>query len=232
VIGFLLFLYLRPKKEEGINNTASVGASYAEIFKQKTFLLYLIPWIMFCVINFSAGSFFGNDSKDWIQLGEFGIGGISALVGGYFSDIIGRKRLIIPAFVMVGIGYALLSLSSTSNIALYSYVALDGIAWGIFMLMFFLVIWGDIAEDARKNKYYFLGNLPFILATYITSLTSPLAAGGTLIASTAFSISSFFLFIAVIPLVYAPETLPEKTIKERALKSYAEIAQKLKQKQT
>ena len=38
--------------------------------------------------------------------------------------------------------------------------------------------------------------------------------------------------MAVIPLMYAPETLPEKTMKDRELKSYVEKAQKLAQKET
>jgi hypothetical protein len=44
------------------------------------------------------------------------------------------------------------------------------------------------------------------------------------------SIASFFLFLAVIPLFYAPETLPEKEIKERELKGYIEKAKKIKEK--
>jgi nucleotide-binding universal stress UspA family protein len=41
-----------------------------------------------------------------------------------------------------------------------------------------------------------------------------------------FSFAAFFLFLAVLPLVYAPETLPEKTMKDRELKKYIEKAQK------
>jgi hypothetical protein len=48
--------------------------------------------------------------------------------------------------------------------------------------------------------------------------------------STAFSLASFFLFLAVVPLMYAPETLPEKTLRERELKSYIEKAKKIKEK--
>ena len=43
---------------------------------------------------------------------------------------------------------------------------------------------------------------------------------------TVFSFAAFFLFLAVLPLVYAPETLPEKTMKARELKNYIEKAQK------
>jgi hypothetical protein len=45
-----------------------------------------------------------------------------------------------------------------------------------------------------------------------------------------FTFASFFLFIAILPLVYAPETLPEKIMKEKDLKFYVEKAQKIAQK--
>jgi accessory gene regulator protein AgrB len=40
-----------------------------------------------------------------------------------------------------------------------------------------------------------------------------------------FSFASFFLFIAVLPLFYAPETLAEKKIRELELKNYAKRAE-------
>lgn len=53
------------------------------------------------------------------------------------------------------------------------------------------------------------------------------------IASTAaqvFPFASFFLFIAVLPLFYAPETLPEKIMKKRELTIYVEKAQEIAEK--
>jgi len=47
---------------------------------------------------------------------------------------------------------------------------------------------------------------------------------------TAFSLASFFLFLAVLPLMYAPETLSEKKIREMELRSYTERAKKIKEK--
>jgi len=41
---------------------------------------------------------------------------------------------------------------------------------------------------------------------------------GIIHAGTAFSLASFFLLLAVLPLIYAPETLLEKRIRERELK--------------
>jgi F0F1-type ATP synthase membrane subunit b/b' len=47
---------------------------------------------------------------------------------------------------------------------------------------------------------------------------------------TTFSLAAFFLFLAVVPLMYAPETLPEKKVRERELRDYLEKAKKTKEK--
>lgn len=43
-----------------------------------------------------------------------------------------------------------------------------------------------------------------------------------------FSFTSLFLFLAVLPLAYAPETLPLQMFKDRELKKYLEKAEKIK----
>jgi MFS family permease len=232
LIGLLFFLYLKTEEK----NTQT-KVSYFNIVREKSFLLYFVPWTIFCVVNFVQAPFFdtqlqqqymGTNVSYMISLGEFGIGGISMLISGYLSDRIGRKRLIIAAFGMVGIGYALLSFASASQLVFYSYILLDGIAWGIFFLMFLLVIWGDLAQTRITNRYYLIGNMPFILSSYLTHIVTPYIGNIPLFA--AFSISSFFLFLAVIPLMVAPETLPEKVIKDQDLRSYTERALKQAQK--
>lgn len=40
------------------------------------------------------------------------------------------------------------------------------------------------------------------------------------------------MFLAVLPLVYAPETLPEKHMKERELKNYLDKAKKIASKES
>jgi MFS family permease len=233
-IGLVAFLLLKPKNEQ---KAEVVDVSYGTILHERAFILYFIPWTMFCLINFLEIPFFdiplqqyflGTNLRYLISIGEFGIGGLSALIGGLLSDKIGRKRMMISAFMMVGIGYAVLSLSFSSPIALYFYVLLDGISWGIFALMFYLLIWGDLAANRSKEKYYLIGTLPFLISSFISFLFTPYA--GAVPLPMAFSLASFFLFLAVLPLVYAPETLPEKHIKERELKNYIEKAKKEKEK--
>ena len=150
LLGLVLFLTLKTP-----NNLSQMKITYSKILQEKTIILYLLPWSIFCIINFIQVPVFDSQLQQrWgfgttdlsyiISLGEFGIGAVSMIVSGYLSDKIGRKRLIIAAFAMVGVGYTLLSFAYQNLFVFYCYVVLDGIAWGIFFLMFLLVVWGDL----------------------------------------------------------------------------------------
>jgi MFS family permease len=152
------------------------------------------------------------------------------LVAGVFADLVGRKRIVIFGYVMLGMGYAALGLFPYQVFSWYFYVAVDGLAWGIFALIFFITIWGELAAYRTKDKYYFLGVLPFLASTYVEFLFEPYAK--IISVSTSFSLASLFLFLAVLPLMYAPETLPEKKIRERELKDYLKKAKETKEKYT
>jgi hypothetical protein len=131
---------------------------------------------------------------------------------------------------MLGIEYAVLSTFSGNSITLYLFLILDGTTWGLLFSAFFTAIWGDLAENQEKEKYYVLGGLPYLLSNFLYVLVKPFVGGIPI--TTAFSFASFFLFLAVIPLMYAPETLPEKSMKDRELKNYLEKAQKFAHKET
>ncbi|MCW3999706.1 MAG: hypothetical protein NWE93_05665 [Candidatus Bathyarchaeota archaeon] len=207
--------------------------SYISILRNRQILLYLFPWIMFSIINFAESPLVEAAFPTMyssMQVFEYALAGIFAIIGGALSDIIGRKRIVIVGFVMLGIEYAVLSAFSGSQTVAYLFLILDGITWGLLFSVFFTVIWGDLGERYEKEKFYTVGGMPFLLSTFLTIIVTPYADSIPL--STAFSIASFFLFLAVIPLMYAPETLPEKTMKDRELKSYIEKAQKMVTKET
>jgi len=83
-----------------------------------------------------------------------------------------------------------------------------------------------LAGEGTKEKYYVIGGLPFLLAGFLSILVQPFVQD--IMKHTqlgmSFTIASFFLFIAVLPLIYAPETLPDKIMKENDLKKYVEKA--------
>ncbi|UCE29736.1 MAG: MFS transporter [Candidatus Bathyarchaeota archaeon] len=232
-IGLFLFLLIRSKQDhqEKDSMNAYKGVSYKSVLLDRTFLLYVIPWIMFCLINFVENpvvdNFFGENVASFIPIAEFGIGSLAALIGGRISDSVGRKPVIIFGFITLGIGYAVLGLLPSIIISWYLYIILDGIAWGIFLLMFYMIIWSELAQNQIKDKYYLIGLLPFLISSYMQILFTPYA--GLMDISAAFSLASFFLFLAVFPVLLAPETLPEKNIELKRLRKYLARAAEIRE---
>jgi MFS family permease len=232
LIGGFIFVFL-TRKEIKFEPQKSPG--YFSLIRKREVLLFLLPWIIFNVINFTEGpmlkTFFGASQYNLIEISEFVFIGIFAFIGGLLADTGGRKRVIIAGFVMLGIEYATLSVfSDLPNPIMLSYIfmAIDGITWGLFFSVFFTVVWGDLGENYEKEKFYAIGGIPLLLTNFLSVLVAPYTKSIPL--GTAFTVASFFLFVAVIPLMYAPETLPEKALKDRDLKSYIEKAKKVAQK--
>jgi len=228
MVGLVLFLltFKDSKVEYGQN-----VPSYAYVLGKRELVLYLAPWVMFCLVNWMEAPLLENlfgELYSLIGFIEVIISGLFALIGGIIADFSGRKRVIIMGFVILGIEYAVLSLLSGMPVSWYIYTAFDGIAWGMFASVFFMTLWGDLAGAYQKDKYYAVGGLPYLLAGFLSILVKPYV--GIIPLTTAFSLASFFLFLAVLPLLYAPETLPERKIRERELMEYVERAKKVREK--
>jgi MFS family permease len=231
---FGLFVYLLPFKGSSRIKAANKSTiKYKKIFSQRPFIFYFIPWVMFSVINYlvaPASSAGGEANQGYYSLVQTGFMGLSALIGGFFIDSMGRKRIAVAGFILLGIGTAILGINSIEPIALYLNAIIDGIAWGFLLVLFILTIWGDLSYGTSTDKYYAIGVLPFFTSKLLdltigSQITSFFGGSPAL-----FSFGAFFLFVAVLPLIYAPETLPEKALKDRDLKSYIEKAQKEAQK--
>ncbi|MEM2103687.1 MAG: hypothetical protein QW717_02200 [Candidatus Bathyarchaeia archaeon] len=228
--GLILLLLLKSE----LNEKKHKKTSFKFVLTDRRFLLYIIPWFMFsCVYGFQKVTLehaVEVGTYEVLRIIQSSFGAFSAILSGIICDRVGRKKVIIYGFVSLGIAYALVSIA-TSLISFYLYSIIDGIAWGIFIVMFVLVLWGDLSTDGgnHKEKYYAVGCAPFFFADFAGFLS---ASYIWFPVNTAFSVASFFLFIAVLPLMFAPETLPEKAIKEKELRSYIEKAKKIREKLT
>ena len=209
--------------------------SMASLLKDRSLLLYLIPWSIFSMINYLGwpinSKIHGEDFVYFSVLVNNIIAGIFALAAGFFADNIGRKRTLIAGFIIFGIGYALLGINPFNIYAWYFYTAVDGIALGIIYVIFWFTIWGDLAHGKSSEKYYAIGILPYSLSGFLRVTLGPFIIN-VVSEYAIFSFAAFFLFLAVIPLMYAPETLPEKKLRERELRQYIEKAKKIKEKFT
>jgi MFS family permease len=238
-LGLGLLFLLKPKN---IEREVEDQPSFQLILHNRTFILFFVPWLLFCLVDnlekpygFALAKVFG--ATEFIAFDEAFeplLGTLFAFISGFVMDIIGRKKVITYGFISLGVAFAVLSIGPTIQAFWYVTSAIDGIAWGVFYVTFVLVLWGDLSSpNTIRERYFALGSIPFFLAEFLGKVIYPFAQGvpkENIYA--AFPLASFFLFLAVLPLMYAPETLPEKKIKDRELKQYIDKAKKTKEKYT
>lgn len=226
----LIVFSLKPKIEEKrIVSEIKGKNSFISILHNKSFALYFSAWLMFNLIES-----FERPILDYI-FGDFHyilmapvIGSVFTLIAGVLCDRIGRKRVVLYGFVTLGVAYAIIGIAPAVLFSWYFFLTIESISWAIFFVTFVLILWGDLSQYGNKEKYYVIGEAPFFLSDIVRVLSAPYVA---LIPTTSsFSLASFFLFLAVLPLLYAPETLPERKIELRKLRKYVEGAKKFQQK--
>jgi MFS family permease len=209
--------------------------SFSSILGSRSVLLYFFPWVMFSLVNYLGwpviAKIHGSDFVSFLVFVGNIVTGVSALLAGFVADIVGRKRTLIFGFIIFGLGYALLGIFPFNAYVWQFYAFVDGFAWGIFYVLFFFTIWGDLAHEKSSEKFYAIGIIPYILSDFLRETFGPLIT--EMVSEYAiFSFAAFFLFLAVVPLMFAPETLPEKALRERELRSYIEKAKRVREKFT
>ncbi|MGB9684787.1 MAG: hypothetical protein ACPL1Z_07670, partial [Candidatus Bathyarchaeales archaeon] len=234
MLGLIPLLAFRIKREK-LEFTKSHEGYEVPILRR--LYLYLIPWFIFNIVDGLEGLLLRNFVKaafpDQFALLQF-IGlvllGVFAFFGGFACDLLGRKVVTILGFVIMGIAYAIISMAPASLTAWFSFYVCNSFSWGWFTTVLVMVIWGDLAPKRYIEKYYFVGTFPY----FLTAIIQRLSAGYVVLLTetNAFSLAALFLFIAVLPILFAPETLPEKAIRERELRGYIEKAKRVREKFT
>jgi len=223
--GLAVVLMFRPLKMQAEKQKAP---SFRSLFSQKPFILYFFPWLMFCLITYLTtpiqSEILNKETIEFLIIIENVLIGAFALLGGFLSDVVGRKHIAIVGFVLLGLGYSAIGVYP-GELTMYFYTILDGVAWGMLFAVFVVTIWGDLSHNLPSDKHYAIGVSPFFISKLIQLIIGNTIADA-IPTSAIFSFTALFLFLAVLPLVYAPETLPEKTMRDRELKNYIDKAQK------
>jgi MFS family permease len=206
--------------------------SFAVVFKNRAFVLYFLPWLMFSMVNYIGeplvSQIFPNLFQQFMLIENL-LAGVVAVVTGFVADRIGRKRLVLTGFVLLGLGYGSLGLFAENLASWWFYTVVDGVSWGIFYTIFLMTIWGDIAKGKNSERFYAIGYLPFLFSIFAEVSIGPAIA--SIVSHTAiFSFTSLFLFFAILPLTYAPETVSRKILENRELQEYIKKAQRTKMK--
>jgi MFS family permease len=211
--------------------------AWRKILTYKQFDFYILPFLMFTILSgllylidipktaaFNSASSIGN-------IFHLAGTGVFAVIGGFVADRIGRRKPIMVGLVMLGISTAILGYE-LSPLTWIIYLAISGFAWGIVFVIYFAIP-GDLAFRGSEERFYALGTIiPFIA---YTSIQGPAQLIGlSLQANWIFPVLTIILFVSLIPLVYATETLPESKILEKQLekhiKKVGELVEKSKNK--
>jgi MFS family permease len=193
--------------------------------------LYYLSWLIFSI---AAGILTIVELPSELQKENVSVLGsvflyfgviISSLFSGFAADYFGRKRIIMLGSVMLGVSYTVFGIATSQS----SYLLIrlvSGVAWGIIFVAYMLTVVGDLATTCSKEKFYAIGVVVPIIVfmlfqSYSGAFTPSVPIGSISV------ILSILLFISVLPLVYAPETLPMDKIRQRRFEKHLKKVKKL-----
>ena len=180
--------------------------------QKRDFSLYLSSWFIICLnnavflkITFRALNLRFSELFNFAQMLRYLAAGFGALIGGSLSDRIGRKLVLELNIMALGIGSTMVGLTMVDS-AYVLVQLINGFSWGNFLVIYYLILWGELGFKNTRGIYYSLGLsvFPFLIAVGYTIL--PLLDKMKLEA--AIFISSSLIFVANVPLVFTKETLP------------------------
>ena len=215
-----LLNFYKPKKSH----------HFFETISSQKFLLYFIPWLMFSFSNSAAilvvsATIHSEMILALTQIIKFLVSSIFLIISGILADKYGRKLPLLIGFVMLGLTFALYPFLQNPIIYLFA-TMISGIAWSSILVSYLFVILGDLSPEGSRDKYYALGVISslffeffalFILGYYEYYIPTGIGS----------SILSVSLFLSVIPLLYASETLPRENMENRKINDYLNRVMKL-----
>jgi MFS family permease len=214
---------LLPKKED----------SELETYARKTVFHYLAPWVLFSVIN---GIFAPVITQSTYQrfpemfllliLLQNIVAPFGALMGGIFADLIGRRLTLMLGLTLYGISTAFSALSNIAGIVLFS-STLSGIAWGFFLVLYFLVVWGDLSNRRSRFSYYMSG-FPFFISTGLSYFLTNTVFGISVENIIFFNV--FLILLSNVPLIFAQELLPAAILQETSLRRFISRVKEIQEK--
>jgi MFS family permease len=207
---FVALLLDKCERETGKKRT------WRKILKNRNFAYYLFPWIMFTIASNLAWWVIPTAQFDsiitmghYIRYACLAVFGFCAGIG---ADRFGRKQPVIIGLVMLGVSFAFLSIT-ISSLTVLAFMVVSGVAWGM-LFNAYLAIPGDLALPGSKEKFYLIGTFTPLIIMGLTIKPDSLPISGLS------SLLSVILFVSIIPILQAKETLPEDKMSSRGLREY------------
>lgn len=238
----VITMMIRFLKSRGPVIMTTEVSSTIRSYDKTTFILYLIPWLIFCSINWTSGTIItAYLSRQFVEIAfityvsKYLAASFGALLAGLFADWIGRRAALILGVIPYGVSTSFAGLAGNVSTAFLLMQITTGFGWGIFLVLYTLVIWGDIASSKVCVPIYCAGFMPFYLLAGLGWLAVPEILQFSY-RDVAF-VSGLLIFLSNIPLLLAPELLPQAKVERmkfhlwilRAKKIYEQY--KLQQKE-
>lgn len=178
-------------------------------------ILYTIPWIAFCLINSTFSkiplSVYALEFSEALQYGrvlEYIAACLGAFIAGVLCDRVGRRIILSMGLVSYGSAAAVSFFAKVSKPIILTHFTITGFSWGVFLVVYYLVLWGDLASKNNRGILYAVGLTPFYFLTGLGYLIFPIVS--QVPPFIAASISCIIIFLCNVPLLLAPEVLPKK----------------------
>ncbi len=228
-LGPLVVILLKPQKALLTAKNDKIE-NYSE---KRTICLYLIPWALFSLINSTLAKNISFHISQQVpsSLGLFLIvlqsiaAVFGTIVGGTTSDFLGRRVSLAFSLTLYGISSALVGIAN--NYTLYFVYFANGLSWGILLVMYTFVIWGDLSNKGNCAKMYAIGFAIFYLTQGIGPLLLEQILQIPLVASSL--ASCLLIFLSNIPVFLAPELLSSDFRERIKLKLHMDAVKKIKQ---
>jgi len=197
----------------------------------REFLFYIFPWVMFSIASSLAWNVIPQQTYTvelalettlrYIFIAVFG------LAAGVMADRFGRKRIIYIGLVVLGVAFAMLGFSLSHTFVLwlhrlwYVYLALSGVTWGSFFVVF-LTVPGDLSDPDSREKIYAL-----IAGLFIAGAIPVPDVSRVFPVDSLSQLLSIIVFLSIVPVLRAKETLHESKIRKRKLREHMERISKI-----
>ena len=228
----MLIKLLKPEKKAMLTAKKDEKGYHPE---KRTILLYAVPWVLYSLINATLArnmAFYVSQRVPsyyymFLSISQLLGAVFGALGGGIIADFFGRRLSLVFSLTLYGIGSALVGLVENYEMFGFVYVA-NGLTWGILLTLYFLVVWGDLANKESCAKRYSIGLITYYLAMGVGSLLTHQVFQIPLIVSSL--VSCLLIFLSNIPLILAPELLSSDFRERIRLKLYMNVIRKIGRK--
>jgi hypothetical protein len=220
-VGYLLII-TKGSQVTGQAVNLQNSLSGEKFFEKRVILLYLIPWIMFSIINVTLAQNISlaviSNMPEIIHISLIGLQTIGVCFGtilaGIITDFYGRRVALIASLTLYGISVVIQGIFNFGALSIGYF--LNGTSWGLLFVMYFFVIFSDLSNKSNALKMFALGLFPYFIATTIGQIYQFILPD----IPVSSLLTCLIIFLAIIPIFFAPELMSQDFIYNLKIKRH------------